>query len=79
MTRHYTVKGGDSLSLIAQREMGNALLWPSIYAANKQAMDAEFERARPTLRRYARAAHAIHHPYDYVVPGQVLCIPADAP
>jgi nucleoid-associated protein YgaU len=33
--RTYTVKSGDTLSEIAQREYGNAADWPRIYEANK--------------------------------------------
>lgn len=31
----YVVQAGDSLSLIAQRTYGNAMMWPTIYNANK--------------------------------------------
>ncbi len=34
-TRPYVVKQGDSLWSIAKRELGDAKLWPSIYALNK--------------------------------------------
>lgn len=34
-TRSYTVKSGDTLSKIAQREYGNAGDWRKIYEANK--------------------------------------------
>ena len=33
--RSYTVKSGDTLSKIAQREYGNASEWTRIYEANK--------------------------------------------
>ena len=33
--RTYTVKAGDSLSKIAQRELGDASKWHSIYDANR--------------------------------------------
>ena len=71
----YIVKRGDSLSVIAERELGNAYRWPDIYAANKATMDAEFARAYPTLRRYNRSAHHIHQAADFVRPGQVLRLP----
>ena len=34
-TRTYTVKAGDSLSKIAQREYGDASQWKRIYEANR--------------------------------------------
>ena len=33
--RTYTVKSGDSLSKIAQREYGDAAQWPRIFEANR--------------------------------------------
>lgn len=33
--RHYTVKAGDSLSKIAQREYGDGSKWRAIYEANR--------------------------------------------
>ena len=33
--RHYTVKSGDSLSKIAQREYGDGSKWKAIYEANR--------------------------------------------
>lgn len=71
----YTVRGGDSLSAIAQRELGNALRWPAIYESNKALLDAEFARAAPTLKRYGTAGHDILHPWDLVQPGQKLVLP----
>lgn len=34
-TRRYKVRGGDSLSLISEREYGNPGCWPGIYRSNK--------------------------------------------
>ncbi|NLG27257.1 MAG: LysM peptidoglycan-binding domain-containing protein, partial [Chloroflexi bacterium] len=34
--RTYTVKGGDSLSVIAKSELGSGARWPGIYELNKQ-------------------------------------------
>lgn len=70
----YAVKGGDTLSAIAQKALGDANRWPEIYAANRDAMDHAFERARPTLRKIGSAA--IRHPSDYLVAGQILNLPA---
>ena len=36
--RTYTVKAGDSLSKIAQRELGDASKWKSIHEANRDAI-----------------------------------------
>ena len=36
--RTYTVKSGDTLSKIAQREYGNAAEWPRIFEANKDSI-----------------------------------------
>ena len=35
-TRTYTVKAGDSLSKIAQREYGDGAQWKKIYEANRE-------------------------------------------
>ncbi len=37
--RTYTVVSGDSLSKIAQRELGDASKWKSIYEANRDKID----------------------------------------
>ena len=37
-TRTYVVKSGDTLSDIAQSEMGDAKRWPELYEANKDAV-----------------------------------------
>jgi nucleoid-associated protein YgaU len=72
----YMVKSGDSLSIIAARELGDALRWPSIYLANKTAIDAAYAKALPTLRRYNQSRHRIHHPSDFIRLGQTLRLPA---
>jgi len=37
-TKTYVVKSGDSLSEIAQREMGDGDRWKELYEANKEAI-----------------------------------------
>jgi nucleoid-associated protein YgaU len=37
--RNYTVKSGDSLSAIAEREYGDASEWKRIYEANRDQLD----------------------------------------
>ena len=69
----HKVKGGETLSVIALRELGDALRWREIYDLNKTEMDAAFERAKPTLRRTGAAS--ITHPSDYLTAGQVLRLP----
>jgi nucleoid-associated protein YgaU len=52
-TRAYTVKPGDTLSEIAEREevYGNSLLWPLIWQANRKAIpDPNRLRAGQKLR-----------------------------
>ena len=73
--KEYKVRGGDTLSAIAQRELGNAVRWPEIYGANKSQMDDAFARARPALERTKRSGHHIKHPADLLTAGQVLRIP----
>jgi nucleoid-associated protein YgaU len=45
----YTVKAGDSLSDIAQSEMGDADRWPELYAANKDAVGDNPDMIHPGL------------------------------
>lgn len=47
--RTYTVKSGDSLSAIAQSEMGDAKRWPELYAANKDAVGKNPDLIHPGL------------------------------
>ena len=48
-TKTYVVKKGDSLSAIAQREMGNGDRWPELYAANKSAIGNDPDLIHPGL------------------------------
>ncbi|MFC5645919.1 BTAD domain-containing putative transcriptional regulator [Kitasatospora cinereorecta] len=55
-----TVHDGDTLSAIAQRELGDAERWPQIFAANQGAQAPDGERLTDP---------------DLVVPGMVLSLP----
>lgn len=48
-TKTYTVKSGDTLSDIAQAEMGDAKRWPELYAANKDAVGSNPDMIHPGL------------------------------
>jgi nucleoid-associated protein YgaU len=48
-TRTYTVKSGDTLSDIAQSEMGDAKRWPELYEANKDAVGKNPDLIHPGL------------------------------
>jgi nucleoid-associated protein YgaU len=48
-TKTYTVKAGDTLSDIAQSEMGDAKRWPELYAANKDAVGDNPDMIHPGL------------------------------
>ena len=48
-TRTYTVKSGDTLSGIAESEMGDAKRWPELYAANKDAVGKDPDMIHPGL------------------------------
>ncbi|MEV7026831.1 LysM peptidoglycan-binding domain-containing protein, partial [Kitasatospora sp. NPDC093558] len=58
-----TVKEGDSLSAIAQRELGDGDAWPKIFDANKGAQAPDGERLTDP---------------DQLVPGMVLTVPGAA-
>ncbi|MFD7584943.1 BTAD domain-containing putative transcriptional regulator [Kitasatospora sp. NPDC059811] len=58
-----TVQGGDSLSVIAQRELGDAEAWPKLFEANKGAQAPDGERLTDP---------------DVLVPGMVLTVPGAA-
>lgn len=46
-SKSYTVKGGDSLSEIAQREMGDGDRWKELYEANKAAIGDDPDVIQP--------------------------------
>ena len=48
-SRTYTVKSGDTLSDIAQAEMGDAKRWPELYEANKDAVGKNPDMIHPGL------------------------------
>jgi len=48
-TKTYTVKSGDTLSGIAESEMGDAKRWPELYAANKEAVGDNPDMIHPGL------------------------------
>ena len=48
-TKTYTVKSGDTLSDIAESEMGDAKRWPELYAANKEAVGDNPDMIHPGL------------------------------
>jgi nucleoid-associated protein YgaU len=48
-TRTYIVKSGDTLSGIAESEMGDAKRWPELYAANKEAVGKNPDLIHPGL------------------------------
>ncbi len=48
-TKTYTVKSGDSLSAIAESEMGDANRWPELYEANKDAVGKNPDMIHPGL------------------------------
>ena len=48
-TKTYVVKSGDSLSEIAQREMGDGDRWKELYEANKAAIGDDPDLIHPGL------------------------------
>ena len=63
------VEGGDTLSAIAHREMGDANKWPRLFARNKRVIIAEQER-----RNIGRVVkHVV--PSDWIFPGTELVVP----
>jgi nucleoid-associated protein YgaU len=48
-TKTYTVKSGDTLSDIAQAEMGDANRWRELYEANKDAVGDDPDMIHPGL------------------------------
>jgi len=67
--RTVTVKGGDTLSAIAQREMGRADLWPRLFARNRASIEAEQRR-----RNIGRVVPH-YNAEDWIFPGTTLTIP----
>ena len=63
--RSVTVKGGDCLSLIAERELGNAKRGIEIYLDNMPYIRDD-PRNRACLRRFGKT------PPDWIFPNQVL-------
>lgn len=61
----YTIKDGDTLWGIAQRDYKNGLQWPKIYNANKKVLDDEAER-----RGYGRTGD------HWIFSGTTITIPA---
>ncbi|MFD3780236.1 LysM peptidoglycan-binding domain-containing protein, partial [Streptomyces sp. NPDC058612] len=47
--RTYTVRPGDSLSLIARRELGNEGRWRELYAVNKGVVGSNPDLIRPGM------------------------------
>jgi nucleoid-associated protein YgaU len=70
MERTVTVKGGDTLSGIALRELGDASQWRIVLARNKEAIGSEQKRRGIdwNLRYY--------EPENWIFPGTVLVIPS---
>ena len=70
--RTYTVKAGDTLGDIAQRELGDRSKWPLIYNANLRLI-AEDNRSK--MLRAASLRGQYTQPSHWIFPGQVLRIP----
>lgn len=72
--REYVVIAGDTLSHIAQRELGDALKWKVVYKANEARIKAE-QRKRGARVGSWRANKPMTPPWDWIFPGQTLIIP----
>lgn len=64
-TRTYTVVYGDCLFLIAKRYYGDGTKWPTIYNANKSAIEAD-------AKKHGRQSSSNGH---WIYPGLTLTIP----
>jgi len=63
--RTYTIKRGDTLSTIAEEQLGNAFLWRELYQLNREViLKAQREPARITMQGP-----------DWIFPGTVLKLP----
>jgi nucleoid-associated protein YgaU len=67
--RTVVVKGGDTLSAIALREMGRADLWPKLFARNEANIVTE------QMRRNIGRVVPRYNPEDWIFPGMTLTIP----
>ncbi|WP_406366700.1 LysM peptidoglycan-binding domain-containing protein [Streptomyces sp. NBC_01546] len=47
--RTYTVRSGDSLAMIARRELGNEARWRELYAMNKGVIGSNPDLIRPGM------------------------------
>jgi nucleoid-associated protein YgaU len=69
------VEGGDTLSSIAARRLGDPNRWPELFEANRTLIEREglqrgMDRLCTRLRRDYR-------PEDWIFPGMVLALPSD--
>jgi len=64
--RLYTIKSGDTLSQIAEREMGGASRWMELWRINAAVLRAA---QRPCARRDTMTGP------DWIFPGTVIAIP----
>lgn len=68
--RQITVEGGDTLSSIALKTLGNANRWPEIFRANRAGIVAEQKR-----RNIGRIVGEPLHEEDWIFPGFTLALP----
>ena len=64
----YIVKGGDTLSEIAERELGDHRIWPTLYQINSSIIRRD-PRNRAARKRFGG------EPADWIFPNQVLLLP----
>lgn len=69
----YTIRGGDTLSHIAQRHLGDGGLWPAIYnhADNAQRIEVRQRQCGERTRR----EFGLYGP-NWIFPGTVIELPA---